>query len=130
MARRPKRNYVEAAMVQNLDHLARFEEFKATIAPALQQDLREGKSAEEILKKYQAIVAARLITAAMLEMDHGKAAAAAEKVLDRGMGKPVQKQEIEGRFTNMSDTELDSMLTSALNDSGTEEDDDASAESH
>lgn len=114
MGKRPKRNHVEAKMVRNLDELARYEEFKASIAPAIQKDLSNGLSAEAIIKKYQAVVAARMVTAALLEPDHSKAAAASEKVLDRGMGKPVQKQEIEGRFTNISDEELDSLLESEM----------------
>jgi hypothetical protein len=101
-------------MVRNLDALARYEEFRETIAPALQKDLAAGLSAEAIVKKYQAIIAARMVTAALLEPDHARAATVGDKVLDRALGKAVQKQEIEGRFSNMSDEELQATLASAL----------------
>jgi len=104
--------------IENLfEQLAQFEDFKATILPALQQDLQDPDiTPAKLREKYAAILQARLITDALSTKDEGKAATIIKDVLDRTEGKAVEKKEYTHRFENMTDHELESVLQSELNE--------------
>jgi hypothetical protein len=122
MAKKPQRwaptskdNKTEDRLVDLIDTIADFEEFRLKVLPAIQQDVKAGLSAEELRKKYHALVQARQITALFLETDHSKAASVAQQLIDRTEGKSVERQETTHKFENLSDAELDAVLNSKLN---------------
>lgn len=101
-------------MVSNLDKLAAFEEFQTLIAPKLQQMLKGGSSAEDIMEFTKAYAAARLATTALLSPDEGKALLASQDILNRTIGKPKERVETTHRFEKLSDNELDALVQSGL----------------
>lgn len=107
-------NFEENKMIRKIHKLAEFEEFSREILPSLRNDLKSGMDPEELLKKHQAIAAARLISIAAMEADSSKAAQAAKDILDRTMGKAKESKEIHHKLQDLSDKELDSLLTSEL----------------
>lgn len=94
------------------DDLSLLEQIKLEILPKIQKDLAQGISAEEILKKYQAYAAGRLVTNMVMDTDSGKSTAAAKEVLDRTMGKAVERRETTHRYEELSDQELDALVAS------------------
>lgn len=121
---RPKGNVhksnlaAEEIMARNLDDLAEFEEFKNTLLPAVRKDLSSGMSAKDILKKYAAIAAARTVTIAALEVDSGKALAAAKDIIDRAEGKPKEAVTHTHIYENLTDDELDAQILSRAEEVG------------
>lgn len=99
-------------MARNIDTMAEFEAFKENILPALRQDIKSGKSAEQIYAKYAAIAAARGVSIAMTEVDSGKALSALRDILDRTQGKAVERIAVKHRFENLKEEELDALLIS------------------
>ena len=99
-----------------LDELKEFDEFKEKLLPAIRKDLTSGMSAEEIRKKYEAVVQARSIITAVTDKDSGKALAAAKDILDRSSGKATEKKEVTHKFSDLRDEELDAVLQSELQD--------------
>lgn len=94
--------------------LAEFQEFKETLLPSLQGDVQSGMSAEEILRKYQAVAAAKMVS---LLMDNKVGYAAAKELLDRTMGKAVERKAIKHQFEDLSEKEIDALIITAMKDS-------------
>lgn len=101
---------------QLADDISDFEQFREEILPALRADLKAGLDAESIYRKYQAYAAARGVTIAMTSNDEGKALTAIKDVLDRVGGKATEKREVEHRFNQLSDQELDAVVLTELGD--------------
>jgi hypothetical protein len=93
-----------------LDQLAEFEDFQNTIIPAIRADLKNGLTAPEILKKYAAVAAARTVSIVALEVDSGKALAAAKDIIDRAEGKPKERHEHTHKYDELTDDELDAQV--------------------
>jgi TATA-binding protein-associated factor Taf7 len=98
--------------VRTVDKLAEMEDLYESLAPALRQDLTAGMSSEEILAKYESLAAARVITA--LRTDQGLQAA--KDILDRRMGKAVERKELNHRLATLSDEQVDALLKSRMQD--------------
>ena len=103
---------VERRMIDGLTDLAEFEEYCQLVLPALRKDIKEGKSAEEIYSKYASMAAARGISIALTEPDSGKALSALRDILDRTKGKAVERVQVQHRFQNLKEEELDALLIS------------------
>lgn len=118
MAKRPRRNKVEAAMVRSLDELAEFQKFQEAILPVLRQAIQEKWSAEKIWSDptTQALLAAQAVTIGLGNADQGKALSAIMSVMDRTIGRPKEKQEIVHKVEKLKDSELDALLTTHLAD--------------
>lgn len=101
-------------MVKAIDQLAEFEEFKRTILPALQRDLKSGMSSSDLRKKYAALAQARIISEALTNPDAGKAVVAATDLLNRTEGKATERKEIKHTLENLSEKELDAVLDSEI----------------
>lgn len=110
---RPSRNRAEDKMVRALDQLAEFEQFKEEILPALRKDLASGLEAKDIIKKYRAMAAAKIVTGMFLPL-HPNAQAAAKDILDRGDGKATESKKIEVKYGDVADEDLDALLKSKL----------------
>ena len=99
-----------------IDDLLEFDRFREEILPELRQMVLEGKSASEILKKFEAHAAARLITNALTSLDAQKATTASKEILDRTQGKAVERKKIQHELADLEDKQLDAILRTALED--------------
>jgi len=97
-------------MARNLDDLAQFDDFEATILPKLRQMIKNGDSAEAIYKFSQSFLAARAVTIGIQSPDEKAALAAIREVLDRALGKAADKIELTTRYESLTDDALDRML--------------------
>ena len=97
-----------------LDKLAQFEEFNKTILPQLRAMLKEGAKSEDILEFSRAHAAARIVSIAATEADSTKALAASRDILDRTMGKAVERHEQTHKFAKLDDNALDALVISKL----------------
>lgn len=120
MAKRPRTNKVENNMARALDQLAAFEEFRDSIAPALQGLVKKGATPEEIYRTVLSHVAARQATIALTSKKPSEALAAISDILNRSMGKPTERREVKMELANASDEMLDSKLQSLLSDDESE----------
>jgi hypothetical protein len=109
-------NIVEKRMVNALDDLADYEEFKESLLPELREALKRGMKAEDITARFAALAAARLATIVAKEPDSTKAMAAAKDILDRSVGKAKERQEVTHKYSKLKDEELDSLLMSSIAD--------------
>jgi hypothetical protein len=127
---RPKRyrkkatNSQENRQIRSLDQLAAFDEFRASILPALMRDVNEGSTDDELLEKYRAIAQARVISEMVLP--GGQGLAAAKDILDRSRGKAVERKEFKHQLEKLEEKDVDALLMSKLaqlnpGDPGTEE---------
>lgn len=114
--------YAQGRADELVDSLAQFEQFKAEILPALQEELLKGTDAEVLVKKFDSHAVARIISIVMTEKDSGKALAAAKEILDRSQGKAAQKVETTHRFEKLDDNELDALLKSRLTEEESDDD--------
>lgn len=103
---------VERRMVESLTDLAEFEEYCQLILPALRKDIAKGLKPEELYTKYTSMAAARGISIALTEPDSGKALSALRDILDRTQGKAVERVQVQHRFQNLKEEELDALLIS------------------
>jgi hypothetical protein len=86
-----------------------FREYQAKVLRSIREDLLAGMTAEQIFKKYEAHAAAALVSSMI---NPQTVVAAAEKVLDRTQGKPLQKTEQTHKYSKLKDDELDALLKS------------------
>lgn len=114
--RRPSsaKRRAEDGVIKAVDALAEFEEFRNQFLPAIRQDLSLGMGAEEIMQKYKNLAAAKLVMKIFDAQSDMAQIAAAEKILDRVDGKPVQRQELKHRLEQLSDEELEAAVKSKL----------------
>lgn len=106
-------NALQEAQARSLDDLAEYAEFRDMFLPAIRQALLKGLNSEQILKKFEPIVAARLV---QLGVTGGESAAlgAIKELMDRTQGKAVQKQEHTHKLAKLPEEELDAVLQSKL----------------
>jgi len=107
-------NEVEAALVDQLDELALFQEFQQDMLPKLRDLVKKGAKSDEILELGRALAAGRLITIAATEEDSGRALAAIKEVLDRKDGKVTERKEITHTMAKLKDEDLDALVLTAL----------------
>ena len=119
MPKRKKQAYhgrpEDKKMVELIDQINDFEEFRENFLPALRADLKKGMAPEEIRKKYASLVQARTVMTAITS-DDSRAMAAAKDILDRQEGKATEKKDITHRYAEMKDEELDAILQSEEED--------------
>jgi hypothetical protein len=85
------------------------------ILPQLFDEIRDDSvSSDDMFRKYEKIVAARLITTALTNPNAAKASAAAKDILDRVQGKATEKKDSKHRLEKISDKELKAVLASKL----------------
>lgn len=101
-------------MAKTIAEIAAFEEFKGTILPDLQRDLKKGLSPAQIREKYMALLQARIISDALRTEDPTKALAVAKDLLDRVEGRATEKKEVTHKFKDMKDEELDAIIKSEI----------------
>lgn len=99
----------EKRMVDVLDQLAEFEDFKKTILPALQKDIADGLSAAQIREKYLSVAQARMVME-LLNMKSSAAITAARDMFDRTEGKPTDHLEITEKYKELTDEQLEATI--------------------
>lgn len=92
------------------DEVAAFERYKAEILPQVREALEKGMSAQEILKKFAPLAAARTVSIALMEVDSGKALTAAKDIVDRADGKAKETREVRHKYEELTDDELDAQV--------------------
>lgn len=97
------------------DEIALFERLMHELGPELVKDLANSKLDDrQLLEKYKKYAAARLVVNTVREVDSGKSSAAANSILDRTTGKPVEKREIVDKRDALSDEELKALVKSKM----------------
>jgi len=105
------------AMCNEMDRLAKFEEYDALMLDGLHKDIiNPDITVEQMYQKYSKYAAGRGISIALTEKDVKAALTALRDVQDRAQGKPTEKKEVEHRFAALTDNELDAKLLSELDD--------------
>jgi hypothetical protein len=107
-------NRKEDEMIDAVDELREFQEFKKEILPVLRAEIKKGTSAEELYKKFESIAAARNVMIAMTDKDSGRALSAIKDILDRTQGRAVERTTTTHKFEKLKDEELDALLKSRL----------------
>jgi hypothetical protein len=108
---RPSSNKQLERTVRSIDELARFDEFKQTVLPVLLQDLHSGLSADEIIAKYAAIAAARIVTEVA---SPEKGLIAAKDIVDRHVGKAVERKQVDHRLAQVDEQQVDALIHAKL----------------
>lgn len=112
--RRSNGNTHDAFMARALDDLAQYDTFAVGLLPQLKELLAKGASAEDIYAKFAPMAAARAVMVAMMDVDSGKALAAAKDMLDRDGGKAKERSEVTHKYSQLPDNQLDSLILSEL----------------
>ena len=99
---------------RSIDELAIYDEMMTGVLEGVRNDLRKGLSAEDILTKYSAVAAARIVTIASTDADSGKALAAGKDILDRVQGKAKERKEVSHKLEKIDAKQLDAILLSEL----------------
>ena len=116
MAKSPRSNKQESKMVRNLDRLAQFERYQTEIGSILREAIEKGWTPEQMRKnpKIMALIEARKLTIALTDPDSSRALAAIKDTLDRVEGRAKERSEVEHRFGNLKEAELDALLLSQM----------------
>lgn len=109
-------DYVQRKQCQLIDDLMDFEEFRDEILPMLRADLKNKTPTKEMRKKYLALLTARAITIGLREPDSAKALSAIKDIVDRDEGRATEHKVVDHRLKDVSDTELDAVLQSEIED--------------
>lgn len=104
----------EDRMINTIEDLREFDDFKQKVLPAIRKAMAAGKSTKEILDIAKAMATARLATIACTSTDEKNATAAIEKLLQRTDGPVVQKQESTHKFEKLPEEQLDAILLTKL----------------
>lgn len=105
-------NMKEMSVVNLIDEVAEFEDFKQKILPAIRKDLRAGMSEKDLREKYSAYVQADVLSTALVDPNSAVRLAASKDVLDRKEGKAKENKEVTHRYGNLTDAQLKAILNS------------------
>lgn len=109
-------NTTERRMANAIDQLAKYDDWKTTILPKLQEMLKTSAKPEDIFEWAQSYAAAEMVSLALTEPDPAKRLMALKDILDRSLGKATERHEHKHRYENLKEEELDSVLISQLED--------------
>jgi hypothetical protein len=111
---------------RSLDELAVSDELFSGVLEAVRTDIRKGLKTEDLLAKYAQLAAARVVTIAATDQDSGRALSASIDILNRTLGKAVERKQIHHKLDKVDDKQLDAILLTeieALDVDGQEADD-------
>lgn len=98
------------------EDLKSFDQFRKDLLPALQQDVMDGMSPEDLRKKYLSYLTARTIQIGLTDTSALAALSAIRDVQDRTEGKPVETKHVINKYENLPDAQLDAALLSQMDD--------------
>ncbi len=107
-------NKREDSLIDGLDDLNQYDEFKKLILPELRKALLSGVSGKALAQQFTPQATARLVTIALTETDAAKATSAIKELIDRAEGKAAQKQETIHKFGSLKEEQLDALIKSRL----------------
>lgn len=107
---------MESTRARTLDDLALHDELMGGMLGSLKADVTRGMTAEQLLKKYSSLAAARTVQTALTHEDAGLALAASKDIIDRAQGKAKETKEVRHALANSTDEEVDALLLSKLNE--------------
>lgn len=109
-------NPVEDRLMDTLEELEEFEDFKKALLPELRRLIKSKAPTEEILSAARAAAVARLASLAVMEEDSKTALGAIKELMDRLHGKSTEKKEITHAMAKLKDEELDALVLTSLSD--------------
>jgi len=98
-----------------VDEKKEFDKWRSEFLPLIRKDLLAGLSAQEILKKYKAQAAARMVMA-LVNPEARTAVSAAKDIMDRTGGKAKESIIHTHKYEEMTDAEIVSHLKSLRKD--------------
>ena len=98
-----------------VDELKEFDKWRSEFLPLIRKDMLSQLPAQEILKKYKRIAAARLVMELVNPVAR-TAVSAAKDIMDRTEGRAKETVEHTHKYDNMSDSEITSHLKSLRQD--------------
>lgn len=105
----------EDDMIKALDEQSLWDELK----PVIKAAMAIGGGADEILRKSQAMAAKKMVEALFADKPE-TSLRAAEKILDRALGRPVERKlDIYANITDLNERELDSQIMKLMKEIGT-----------
>lgn len=110
----------EERVVDVIDQLADFEEYRSQLLPELAKLVKGGAPTKDILERGKALAVARLALIAVNDADPKTALNAIKEILDRTDGKVTEKREVTHAMANLKDEELDALVLTALEESSDE----------
>jgi hypothetical protein len=105
---------VEERLARSLDDLAAYDALFRGMLGTLRKDIQSGLDAESIMRKYSSLAAARMVSTALTESDSKTAIAASKDIMDRVLGRAVERHDNTHRFANVDEKELDAILVSQI----------------
>ena len=120
MARRGKSgrkssNKVEQNLVSELDEVLGYEQYKSLLKD-LKHALKTNEDPQKVMERAKTYAAVRLASMAATEEDNYKALAVIKELFDRTDGRPTQKQEIEHKYDQLTEEQLDAVALSLVKD--------------
>lgn len=105
---------VELNRARTLDDLALHDDLFSGVLGNLKKDIANGMDALTLAKKYANLAQARTVTIALTDDNSSTALAASRDVMDRAMGKSIERKELTHALANSSDDELDAVIASKM----------------
>lgn len=106
----------EELMVETLDAINDFQEYRSSMIPELRKALEGGAAPKHILGLAKSYAAARLAHIVATETDPARALAAIKDLLDRTEGKAIERKDVRHRLDQVDEREVDALLLSSLNE--------------
>jgi hypothetical protein len=99
---------------RSIDELAIYDEMLSGVLVGVREDIKSGLAADQIMAKYANIAAARTVTIALTDLESGKALAASKDILDRSLGKAVERKQIQHKLEKVDEKQLDAILITEI----------------
>ena len=105
---------VELNRARTLDDLALHDDLFSGVLGNLKKDIANGVDALTLAKKYANLAQARTVTIALTDENSSTALAASRDVMDRAMGKSIERKETKHIMADSTEEELDAIIASKL----------------
>lgn len=103
-------------MLTSLQKFEEFKELEETILHKVRKDLRAGLTGDEILKKYEHLAAARLVSLLGQTNKPKELIAVIKEIQDRASGKTVERKEVTHKLASLTDEELKALVASEFSE--------------
>lgn len=104
---------IESWMSHTLDDFQEFQEHKKLHNKLLKM-VNSGASPEKIYEEFGAALAARMVALGMTERNPAMLKAVVQEIHNRSLGKPTERQEVTHKYEQMSEEDLDKILSEQL----------------
>ena len=112
-------NHIENGVINVIDQVAEFDEFRTQVAPKIKAMIKAGYTTERMRKEIAGLVQARVASIALAgDAKSAVTLKACQDVLDRHEGSAPQKIEVTRKYEIMSNDELKALAFQKLQDAG------------